>query len=137
MNKQLTLLIVDDDDDDRKLFIESVTEVDEAIVCVALPGGQECLDYLSDLSNVLPDYIFLDLRMPKVSGQKCLDEIKKVPRLANIPVFVYSTSTDKLDIKNLGEQGAVMFISKPTDPGEIYFLISAIIGENWVDVKKV
>ena len=131
MKKQLTLLLVDDDDDDRKLFIESVKEVDEEIVCIQVPGGQECLNYLNDLSNKLPDYIFLDLRMPKVSGQKCLDEIKKVPRLSNIPVFVYSTSTDKEDIKNLGEQGAVMFISKPTDPHEIYYLISAIIGEKW------
>lgn len=131
MNKHLTLLIVDDDEDDRKLFISSAKEVDEDIICIELPGGKECLDYLNNVSNALPDYIFLDLRMPKLSGQKSLDEIKKVPRLEKIPVFVYSTSTDKEDIKNLGEQGAVMFISKPTDPREIYFLISTIVNEKW------
>lgn len=131
MKENLTLLIVDDDEDDRRLFIESTKEVDENIICIEAAGGQEALDYLNEVSNALPDYIFLDLRMPKVSGQKCLDEIKKEKRLADIPIFIYSTSTDKDDIKALGEQGAVMFISKPTDPGEIYYLISLIIGEKW------
>lgn len=75
--------------------------------------------------------IFLDLRMPRLSGAKCLEEIKKVERLALIPVFVYTTSSDEEDIKNLEEKGAVMFISKPKDPGEIYYLISTILGEKW------
>ena len=131
MNRPLTLLIVDDDEDDRKLFIESVREVDENIRCIPTSGGQEALDYLYDISNSLPDYIFLDLRMPKISGQKCMEEIKKEQRLSDIPIFIYSTSTDKNDIAQLGEAGAVMFISKPTDPLEIYYLISTIIGEKW------
>ena len=132
MEKNLTLLIVDDDEDDRRLFIESTKEVDEHINCIEAGGGQEALDYLNNASNLLPDYIFLDLRMPKISGQKCLDEIKKVKRLSGIPIFIYSTSTDTNDIKALGEQGAVMFISKPTDPGEIYYLISSIVNEKWI-----
>lgn len=132
MAKELTLLIVDDDEDDRRLFIDSTKEIDEKINCIEAGGGQEALDYLNNLSNLLPDYIFLDLRMPKISGQKCLDEIKKVKRLSEIPIFIYTTSTDKNDISALGQQGAVMFISKPTDPGEIYYLISNIINEKWV-----
>ncbi len=131
MVKNLSLLIVDDDEDDRRLFIESTKEVDESITCIEATGGQEALDYLTNPSNPLPDYIFLDLRMPKINGEKCLDEIKKVDRLVDIPVFIYTTSTDKNDIRSLGEKGAVMFISKPTDPGEIYYLISTIIGEKW------
>lgn len=131
MKNELRLLIVDDDADDRKLFAESAHEVDDSIICVEASGGKEALDYLMNKSNKLPDFIFLDLRMPMISGQKCLDEIKKIPRLSKIPVFVYSTSTDKNDIRDLGEQGAVLFISKPTDPSEIYYLISTIIGEKW------
>lgn len=126
------MLIIDDDADDRKLFVESAKEVDDNLVCVEAGGGKEALDYLTNESNILPDFIFLDLRMPKISGQKCLDEIKKIPKLAQIPVFVYSTSQDKTDIKDLNKQGAVLFISKPTDPREIYYLISTIIGEKWV-----
>lgn len=132
MKNELCLLIIDDDADDRKLFVESAQEVDDSLVCVEATGGKEALEYLTDESNLIPDFIFLDLRMPKVSGQKCLDEIKKIPRLAQIPVFVYSTSTDKSDIKDLNKKGAVLFISKPTDPREIYYLISTVIGEKWV-----
>lgn len=131
MNKKITLMLIDDDEDDIKLFIESAKEVDAAINCVTATDGVKGLVYLKNESNILPDYIFLDLRMPKLSGQKCLDEIKKVERLKNIPVFVYTTSRDEQDIKNLEKRGAVMFISKPTDPKEIYYLLSTILGEKW------
>lgn len=126
-----TIMLIDDDEDDKQLFVSSVKEVDEHIKCITAKDGLEGLEYLKNEDNPLPDYIFLDLRMPKLSGSKCLDEIKKVERLAEIPVFVYTTSSDETDIKNLEEKGAVMFISKPKDPGEIYYLISAILGEKW------
>lgn len=131
MKNELCLLIIDDDPDDRKLFKESALEVDDSIICFEAAGGKEGLDYLLNENNRLPDFIFLDLRMPKISGQKCLDEIKKVPRLSQIPVFVYTTSTDENDIRELNKQGGALFISKPTDPREIYYLISTIIGEKW------
>lgn len=131
MKKHITLLLIDDDEDDTKLFMDSAKEVDENINCLTADGAQKALDYLKDESNILPDYIFLDLRMPKINGEKCLDEIKKVQRLADIPVFMYTTSTDENDIMRLEKQGAVMFISKPTNPEEIYYLISTIVGEKW------
>ena len=39
--------------------------------------AQEALKYLRDENNTLPDYIFLDLRMPRISGKQCLEEIRK------------------------------------------------------------
>jgi CheY-like chemotaxis protein len=131
MIENITLMIIDDDQDDIKLFVESANEVDATIKCITATDGLKGLKYLNDETNPLPDYIFLDLRMPKISGQKCLEEIKKVERLASIPVFVYTTSTDDEDIKNLQKLGAVMFISKPTNPKEIYYLLSSILGEKW------
>jgi len=131
MNEPITLMLIDDDEDDIKLFVESAKEVDADIKCITAKDGLNGLEYLKNELNPLPDYIFLDLRMPKISGHKCIEEIKKIKRLSNIPVFVYTTSTDKDDIKSLEEKGAVMFISKPTDPGEIYYLLSSIVGEKW------
>ena len=72
-----------------------------------------------------------EYRDPVLAAQY-LEEIKKTERLKGIPVFVYSTSTDEKDILNLEKGGAIMFISKPTDPREVYYLISNIIGEKWI-----
>ena len=87
----MTILLVDDDEDDRKLFCEAVGEVDREIKCIAAVDGREALLYLNDMANPAPDFIFLDLRMPGLSGQQCLEEVKKDARLASVPVIVYTT----------------------------------------------
>lgn len=127
----MTILLIDDDDDDRKLFTEAVNEFDDHITCINTSGGLEALEYLNSELNQLPDYIFLDLRMPGLSGQQCLEEIKKVPRLALIPVIVYTTSREVDESIKLKEMGASHFMSKPTSPGEVYYMISLVLSEKW------
>ncbi|MEP6617216.1 MAG: response regulator [Ginsengibacter sp.] len=131
MKNKFILLIVDDDPDDRELFIESAKEVDENIVCITAGDGLEALSILKNEENQLPDYIFLDLRMPRFDGRKCLKEIRNDPRLLSIPVIIYTTSRQVEDAIELKKMGAVHFISKPVDPEEIFYLISSVIGEKW------
>ena len=128
------MLIVDDDEDDKQLFIESAKEVDENISCITANNGLEALQILENKENDLPDYIFLDLRMPRLSGKRCLEEIKKDARLMHIPVFIYTTSRELEDSSDMKALGAAHFISKPVNPEEIYYLISAVLSENWDQV---
>jgi CheY-like chemotaxis protein len=127
----MTILLVDDDEDDRKLFIEAAGEFDKAIKCIAAVDGQEALEYLSDDANTAPDFIFLDLRMPGLSGQQCLEEIKKDARLVSVPVIVYSTSRDVKESETLKKLGAAHFMSKPVSPDEVYYMVSFVLGEKW------
>jgi CheY-like chemotaxis protein len=136
MKENLVILIVDDDEDDRKLFIESAKEINAGITFFTASDGQEALRILKDEHYKLPDYIFLDLRMPRIGGRKCLEEIGNDKRLQNIPVFIYTTSTDVKDSKELKEMGAVHFISKPADPGDIYYILSVLLDEKWDRNKK-
>jgi CheY-like chemotaxis protein len=127
----MTLLLVDDDADDRKLFFEAVREVDQTITCVATSNGMEALAMLQNGELSPPDYIFLDLRMPGLSGEECLVELKKDLRLAAIPVIVYTTSRDVRESVRLKQLGAVHFMSKPVSPEDVYFMVSFVLGENW------
>jgi len=136
MKENIVILIVDDDEDDRKLFIESGKEINGGITFLTACDGQEALRLLKDEQNRLPDYIFLDLRMPRVGGKKCLEEIGRDKRLHDIPVFIYTTSTDVKDSTELKEMGAVHFISKPADPGDIYYILSVILDEKWAQQNK-
>lgn len=130
MKEHASILIVDDDADDRLLFAEAVKEIDESIECIAAKDGQQALQLLHRM-DPLPDLIFLDLRMPRCSGKKCLLEIKKDARLKHIPVIIYTTSRELEESKELKEMGAVYFISKPNNPEEIYFLLSCALEEQW------
>ena len=137
MKKNISILLVDDDDDDKQLFIESVKEVDEDISCVTASDGQEAIILLKDEHNTLPDYIFLDLRMPRINGKQCLEEIRKDKRLQHIPVFIYTTSKNVQDSIDLKKMGAVHFISKPENPTEIYYILSMILSEKWDQIKHL
>jgi CheY-like chemotaxis protein len=105
----MTILLVDDDEDDRKLFIEATKEVDSTITCFSASDGMEALAYLRDDRNSVPDFIFLDLRMPGFSGEECLIEIKQEPRIAGVPVIVYTTSRDVQESVRLKKLGAAHF----------------------------
>lgn len=135
MAKKLSLLIVDDDADDRKLFMEAVKEVDEKIKCLTAKDGQQALELLRT-SVVLPDLIFLDLRMPRINGKKCLVEIKNDERLKHIPVYIYTTSREVTESEELQKLGAVHFISKPSNHEEVYYILSLLLEEELVALKK-
>ena len=136
MKENIVIFIVDDDEDDKKLFIESSKEINETITFVTASDGQEALRILKDERNKLPDYMFLDLRMPRVGGKKCLQEMRKDKRLHDLPVFIYTTSTDVKDSMELKEMGAVHFISKPADPSDIYYILSVVLSERWDQLQK-
>jgi len=127
----MTILVIDDDEDDRKLFCEAVSDVDQTMECIGAAGGQEGLHYLTNVDNPVPDFIFLDLRMPGLSGQQCLEEIKCVPRLAKVPVIVYTTSRDENESAKLKNLGAAHFMSKPVAPNDVYYMVSFVLGEKW------
>jgi CheY-like chemotaxis protein len=127
----MTILLIDDDEDDRRLFFDATKDYDQTIECIEAKNGQEALLYLNDRSNALPDFIFLDLRMPGLSGQQCLEEIKMNGRLSSIPVIVYTTSRDEKESIRLKEMGAVHFMSKPILPDDVYYMVSFVLGEKW------
>jgi CheY-like chemotaxis protein len=130
-SRNITIFIADDDEDDKKLFIESAREVDEKINFVTASDGQEAMRILKDETFPVPDYIFLDLRMPRINGKRCLEEIMQDERLRHIPVFIYTTSKDVTDSMELKKKGAVHFISKPESPDDIYYILSLVLDEKW------
>lgn len=135
-NNPRILLIVDDDPDDRALFIAAVKEVEESMICISADNGQQALEILKNTESRLPDFIVLDLRMPRYSGKKCLSAIKADERLKDIPVFIYTTSSNVDESNELAKMGACHFMTKPGNADEIYYLVSFILGERWTTYSK-
>jgi CheY-like chemotaxis protein len=111
--KELLFFLVDDDLDDQEIFLSALKDVDSKIQCKTAENGCEALQLFKD-ENFIPDFIFLDLNMPKVNGKECLTELRKINRLKKTPIYIYTTSSaqkDKLEAKKFGATG---FITKPT-----------------------
>ena len=115
MLKNNIIMIVDDDEDDRELFCEAIDSIDLDLTCVHLENGEKALQYLQDDEKPMPDYIFLDLNMPKLNGKECLVAIKKIDRLKKVPVIIYSTSNHPAEREQTMKLGAYGFIHKQTE----------------------
>lgn len=121
----MIILIVDDDAEDIELFAEAVLEIDESINCVEAYNGLEALKVLKR-NALLPNYIFLDINMPLMNGRKCLEEIKKNPSYRDIPVIIYSTTTDRKQIEECRQLGAD-FLTKPNTFDELTHSLRQIL----------
>lgn len=113
MSKKLTCLLVDDDEDDREIFMIALKDLSPDIDCHLACDGVDALDKLRKLPT-LPDFIFIDLNMPRMNGKECISEIKKDGRLLAIPVVIYSTSSSLRDQQDARRLGALHFFTKPS-----------------------
>src|SRR5688500_18062175 len=120
------LFLVDDDMDDHEIFKSALAKVDEDLDLLTATNGYEALDLLST-AGTLPDYIFVDLNMPRMGGLQFLKEIKQTDTLKNIPVIIYSTSSNPVDIANTKQLGAISFVTKPSRFSDLCSLLQSLI----------
>ncbi|WP_298741402.1 response regulator [uncultured Chitinophaga sp.] len=133
--KSKVLWIIDDDPDDREFFCDALKDVDGSAVCYTFKNGMEALDMLGTDRAPIPDYIFLDLNLPMLSGKQCLVELKKLKKLHQTRIIIYTTSTLSDDFSETIQMGAMHFLTKPTTYAELCEALSNVLSEKWTLVK--
>lgn len=103
-NKKL-IMVVDDDNEFLYVMKKYISEGDYQIVTV-----RDCELTIEKAIKYNPDVITLDIMMPKKDGWEILQELKRTPQTADIPVAIVSM----IDNKKLGYSlGASDYIVKP------------------------
>lgn len=123
MKKPVNILLAEDDADDRDLFIEAFALVDPAVRIETVDNGEKLMEYLTG-SKSSPDCIFLDLNMPRKNGKECLQEIRSIYQMQDIPIIIYTTSLNARDIDETYHRGATCFIRKPGSFRELTSILS-------------
>jgi CheY-like chemotaxis protein len=117
--KKIFILIAEDDADDRFLLQTAFEEKGFQDRIEFVENGVELLKFLEKIrlkdseDSVFPCFIMLDLNMPKKSGREALQELKQHPVFKSIPVIVYTTTKNEMEIKRCYELGANSYIVKP------------------------
>jgi CheY-like chemotaxis protein len=130
------IMIVDDDADDREIFCEALHEVDTSVQCISCSSAMEALELLRSAQQPAPDYIFLDLNMPRMNGKQCLQELKAMDKLKNMEVIIYSTSKMPDDVKETKKQGAVHFVTKPYRFSDVRSVIRSVLLQDWGHIES-
>lgn len=113
--KQKLILLIDDDSDDREIFEIALNEIGLNHKCITAENGREAIELLSSNPLIFPDYIFLDLNMPLLSGKEFLQKIKNFPNLKETAIIIYTTSSYAKDIEETKLLGATHFLLKPSN----------------------
>ena len=124
MSTNTTILVVEDNPDHVGLIEAIISSgLEGARVQVALRGQGarrhlrgEWSAYEDDgRNNPVPDLIILDLSLPDGSGFDVLRWIARRERLKDIPVIVFTASTDPEHARLAEEYGVRRFLQKPAE----------------------
>lgn len=123
---RIPILIAEDDPDDRLLLEEAFQAFKNKCELYFVEDGEILMEYLHHLgrytdlrSSPRPGLILLDLNMPKKDGRQALLEIKNDPRLKEIPLIIWTTSSLKEDNVRCREAGADEYLTKPSSFAEL------------------
>lgn len=119
--------LVDDDEDDRDIFMIALENADDTYECIAAKNGIDALNIIDSDNSFDPEFIFIDLNMPYMSGKECLESIKNNSRFTNTPVIMYTTSSYGRDVDETKKIGASHFLVKPSGISSLTKLLSDIL----------
>jgi two-component system response regulator len=118
----LEIILVEDNYSDAELALRALKEANVTNRIVHLKDGAEALDYIfgtGDGSNRKAvntiGLILLDLKMPKVNGIEVLQKLKADEITRNIPVAVFTSSSEDPDVKECYRLNVNSYIIKPLD----------------------
>jgi CheY-like chemotaxis protein len=104
--KKLKILVIEDDLIEVMKLKRAVDKLALDITLLDAKNGEEALDLLGNHQN-LPDLIFLDLNMPKISGLEFLAIVRY------LPTVILTTSNNRKDVLECYKMGVAGYILKP------------------------
>ncbi len=121
--QQVAVLVVDDIEENREVLRRILERVGATVHLVT--DGDEAL---RAVEQYLPDIVFMDIRMPGLSGDQALLQIRKV-RGADAPQIVaVSASALAHERQSYVEIGVDDFIDKPFRIEQIYACLAQLLG---------
>src|ERR1041385_797291 len=113
----MKVLLVEDSTTDVTLFRVALRSLPACFELSVAHDGDRALALLhgdgTRSGARLPDYIVLDLNLPRRNGFEILGEIKSDPRLSGIPVIVLSSSHAPDEVARAYDLQAAAYFVKP------------------------
>jgi CheY-like chemotaxis protein len=127
-----TLLLVEDNEDDVFLMKRALKGAQVINPVHVVEDGQEAVDYLAGAGKFadraaypLPAVVFLDLKLPYISGHDVLAWIRRQKELESLVVIVLTSSNEASDLSRCYALGANSYVVKPPTPEQLEELAKA------------
>lgn len=139
-HREVNVLLVEDNEGDIWLTNEAFKECNHSFNLEVVVDGVQAVDFLNkqgEFEHVFtPDFVLLDLNLPKWNAKEVLEKVKTKDDLKHIPIIVLTTSNAENDIRDCYRLHANAFITKPVDY-ETFFNLIKSIEAFWVTTAKL
>ena len=117
--RKLEILLIEDNQNDVELFLNVVDWINMGDQVRVFLDGREALDFLhgkgmyKETPGSLPSVVFIDLKMPLISGHEVLKAIRKDKQTKTLPIVVFTSSDQETDIGETYKSGVNSYVVKP------------------------
>jgi len=126
----MDVLLVEDNPGDVRLTVEAFRDANRSIRLHVACDGVEAIAFLrregAHADAPRPDFILLDLNLPRMDGREVLAHIKKDDSLRTIPTVILTTSEADADILKSYELNANAYLKKPVTLEAFESLVKSI-----------
>ena len=137
MPRNRLVFVVEDSEQDYDMFVRCTEKLGIGIDIRHFETGDLALEHLSTLTGVdrepssIPKVILLDLHLPGTDGREVLRQMREVPEFVQVPIVIFSTSTQPADIEESYQNGANAYIIKPMNVRELRDRVEVIL-KHWL-----
>lgn len=130
------LLVVEDSNEDFRMLKRLMQRMDVKNPVYRCVDGDEALNFLYEnpQADPRPCAILLDLNLPGLDGRDILERLKQDTSFKEIPIVVFTTSSNPSDIELCYQKGANGYLIKPMDAGELKKTIQAFV-DYWLEAN--
>jgi DNA-binding response OmpR family regulator len=104
-----TILLVDDDEEEFYIFKLALDLSKSDYHCIWANGLEQATHLLNELR---PDFVFIDINMPRHNGINCLKTLKELELLNHSTFVMYSSYISEDDHENALQLGASYCMQK-------------------------
>jgi CheY-like chemotaxis protein len=126
------ILLVEDNEDDVFLMKHALHGAGVTNAVFVVETGQQAVDYLSGTGPYrdraqypMPVMVFLDLKLPLMSGHEVLAWIRAQRQLESLAVVVLTSSNEPSDVRRSYSLGANSYLVKPLTARQLIDLAKA------------
>ena len=123
MGNKALFVLIDDDIDDYEIFKMAISDVDKPLQCIYFPDCESAVAHFSQPSVTPPGYVFVDINLPRTSGDECLQQLQSLKAFDDPCIIIYSSSIPEEWKPRLKTIGVNKFVEKQ---GSIPLLVDQI-----------
>jgi len=115
------ILVVEDNPNDLELTLFGLMRCNLANEIAVVRDGHEAMEYLerqgqfSERAEGNPQFVLLDVKLPKLTGLEVLERMRESETLKHVPVIMLTSSKEHRDVLRSYDRGANAYVVKPME----------------------